>query len=119
MATRVSSAWAASINMVFDMEAVFLARSAIPAKGAGGSPNGMGGRRRRNPVAAAKAAGGVGQIRPDGSAGDKAHGYSTVLGADAPSKGRPDPVFKPVGATPEAFGSVKVTSRGGRARPEV
>jgi hypothetical protein len=56
------------------MEIFSLARPAIPAKGQGGSPNGIAGRRERDPVAAAGAAGEVGQIRPEGSAGDEAHG---------------------------------------------
>ena len=102
MATRVSSGCAASINMVFDMEIFSLARSARPAKGAGGSPNGMGGGRRRTPVAAAEAAGEVGRFRPEGSAGDKAHGVRTVLGPDA-VWGAPDPVVKQAGREPGRF----------------
>ena len=88
--------------MVFDMGYFSLARSAIPAKGAGGSPNGIGGERRRHPVAAADAVGEVGQIRPEGSAGDKAHGVRTVLGPDA-VWGVPDPVVEQAGWKPGRF----------------
>jgi len=76
-----------------------LARSAIPAKGAGGSPNGIGGKRRRHPVAAADAVGEVGQIRPEGSAGDKAHGVSYGPGPGR-RLGRPEPGRRTGGGYP-------------------
>lgn len=59
----------------------------------------MGGGRRRDPVATAEAAGEVGQIRPEGSAGDRAHGIRTVLGPDA-VWGAPDPVVEQAGWKP-------------------
>jgi hypothetical protein len=55
MATRVSSGWAASISIVFDMESLSLARTGRPfqnsGQGHGGSPNGGRGRGARNPLA--------------------------------------------------------------------
>jgi hypothetical protein len=73
MATRVSSACAASISIVFDMESLSLARTGRPdqetGQGCGGSPNGEGGRGARHPAAK----GDVGLIKPDWSAGGKAH----------------------------------------------
>src|SRR5690606_8042884 len=73
IATRVSSACAASINMVFDMKGLSQARQAVRREinrgNGGGSPNGNGGRGARHPLAESE----CGKVLPKRIAGVVAH----------------------------------------------
>src|SRR5690606_26251877 len=115
-ATRVSSAWAAPINMVFDIEGLSQARQAVRRERSrgnrGGSPNGNGGQGARHPLAESES----GMILPFGSAGGSAH-WVVGPGSERADQGCiPNPYLRIDGQAARSSELVKVSApRGGRA----